>query len=80
MVSERRLPKDHNELREALIDSAATATGSVESEFDLDPEKNPGEKNIVKVQFVSLERTLGKDPDKSKAVIAEFENGELAFH
>lgn len=80
LVSEPKLPKEHNGLRVALILSATAATAAVESEFDLHPEKNPGEKNIVKVQFVSLQRTLEKETDKSKAVIAEFENGELAFH
>jgi hypothetical protein len=69
LVSEKDLPKNYDERRKELLETAMLSSIDVGSEFDLD---FPRSNSVVTVQFISL-GTLDK-------TYAEYKGGELTFH
>ncbi len=76
-VSEKDLPKSHEEQKKLLEGAALSATSGVYSAFDLDKVGDKAATHAVKVEFVSID-SLAKE---GKVVAyAEFNDGQLTFH
>jgi hypothetical protein len=74
LVAEKSLPKNHDELKQALENQAYEAIAVIASEFDL--RFDPSENRAVRAEFISLMARI-KDP---KSVYADFTGGVLTFH
>jgi len=72
IVTEKELPSDYNERKDAMETAAAGAVGAVLAQFG----KGEVSLNDVVVEFISIENIL-HNTDKSYAI---FSNGELTLH
>ncbi len=84
VVYEKHLPKDHDELKNALLFTAYRAIGSVASEFDLNTDDKSAHR-AVRMEFLSNHSGLKDTPNGvvgfvPSTVYADFTDGELTFH
>jgi hypothetical protein len=75
-VSEKDLPKSHDEQKKVLDQTAWMAVGDVASAFDLVEDKSMP--HAVKVEFRSIEGMVKKGAEAEN--YAEFSDGQLTFH
>jgi hypothetical protein len=76
-VSEKSLPKSHEEQKKLLEGAAFSATSGVYSAFDLDKLGDKAATHAVKVEFMNID-SLAKEG--KLVVYAEFSDGQLTFH
>ena len=84
VVSEKRLPKDHDELKKVLLVTASQAVASVALEFGLSFDDKSADR-IVRVEFTTIDSRLKSTPNGVEGYVgshpyADFTDGELAFH
>ena len=75
-VSEKDLPKSHDEQKKVLDQTAWMAVGDVALAFDLVEDKSMP--HAVKVEFRSIEQMFNKSAQPGN--YAEFSDGQLTFH
>jgi|SRR5208337_26130 len=75
-VSEKDLPKSHDEQKRVLEQKAWMAIGDVGSAFDIVEDKSVT--HAVKVEFRSIEGMVKKGAEAEN--YAEFSDGQLTFH
>jgi hypothetical protein len=75
-VSEKDLPKSHDEQKKVLDQTAWMAVGDVASAFDLVEDKSMP--HAVKVEFRSIEGMVKKGAEAEN--YAEFSDGQVTFH
>jgi hypothetical protein len=76
VVSEKDLPKTHEEQKSVLVQTGWMAVGDVASVFDLVDDKSMP--HAVKVEFRSIEGMVKKGAEAES--YAEFSDGQLTFH
>jgi hypothetical protein len=76
-VSEKDLPKSHEDQKRLLENAAASATSGVYVAFDLDKLGDKAATHAVKVQFMSID-SLAKEG--KLVAYAEYSDGQLTFH
>jgi len=76
-LSEKDLPKSHEEQKKLLEETALTATSGVYGAFDLEKLDAKAANHAVKVEFVSF-ASLAKEGKLQ--TYAEFSDGQLTFH
>ena len=75
-VSEKDLPKSHDEQKKVLEQKAWMAIGDVASAFDIVEDKSVT--HAVKIEFRSIEGMVKKGAEAEN--YAEFSDGQLTFH
>src|SRR5260370_38742871 len=83
LVSEKSLPKEHDELKTTLLFTAYSAVGSIASEFGLSLDDKSALR-AVRVEFISIESRLketrnGVGGYVGTTVYADLNDGELTF-
>jgi len=77
-VSEKDLPKSHDEQKKVLEQTAWMTIGNVVSAFDLGSLADKPTLHAVKVEFRSIEDMVKKGAEAEN--YAEFSDGQLTFH
>jgi hypothetical protein len=76
-VSEKNLPKSHEEQKKLLEQRAWEATAGVYGVFDLGKLGDKAANHAVKVEFISIDSLAKKGKVEA---YAEFNDGQLTFH